>query len=209
MYPVLSYFIGLDLGKDQDYSAIAVMACRKINDGPFNHMTFHQPTRPILELVSLTRIPLGTEYLEVMSILRRVITRLLSSNAWGARPPAVYLVVDSAGPGQVAIELIRAQQLRITIVPTLLSGGTETNLLRSGKYSIPRREILSNARLLLEAQTLRVAAGLQHFISLRKELVDARPGGEQSNHDDLAIAAALAAWHATRVYPDLIRRRAA
>jgi hypothetical protein len=209
MYPIKSYFIGFDLGKDRDYSAIAIMACRDVDDGPFSHVLFAQPTRPILELVSLTRIPLGTEYLEVMSVLRALITRILSSNAWGFNPPRVYLVVDSAGPGQVAIELIRAQHLAISIVPTLLSGGTETNLLRSGKYSIPRREVLSIARLLLEANTLRVAAGLRHFISLRKELIGARPSGEQSVHDDLAVATALAAWHATRVYPALVRRRAA
>jgi hypothetical protein len=40
---------------------------------------------------------------------------------------------------------------------------------------------------------------------LEREIAAVRPHGGQYPHDDLAIAASLAAWYATRVRRDLIR----
>ncbi|MFN0106666.1 MAG: hypothetical protein ACKV2U_31800 [Bryobacteraceae bacterium] len=207
MPPITHYFLGFDLGKDRDYSAIAVMAYSQTKDGGFDPVRLGQPMRPVLDLVTLIRIPLGTEYLDVLKRLRALVTRILASAGWGYAPPKVYLVVDSAGPGQIAVELIRRHQLNIHLVPTLLSGGTESNYLKSGKITIPRRDLLSNTRYLLESETLRIASGLKFGDALEKELAAARPEGGQSAHDDLAIAAGLAAWHATRVHPALLRRR--
>jgi len=209
MNPVSHYFLGFDLGKDRDHSAIAVMAYSLEKDGPFSHALYGQPMRPVLDLVSLLRIPLGTEYLDIMQRFRGIVTKILASAPWGYRPPSVYVIVDSAGPGQVAVELIRRQQLDIQLVPTLLSGGTESNYLKSGKVTIPRRELLSNTRCLLESGALRIAGGLKYGEILEKEFAAIRPEGGQSAHDDLAIATGLAAWHATRVFPTLIRRRQA
>ena len=209
MNPVSHYFLGFDLGKDRDHSAIAVMAYSLEKDGPFSHALCGQPMRPVLDLVSLLRIPLGTEYLDIMQRFRGIVTKILASAPWGYRPPAVYVIVDSAGPGQVAVELIRRQQLDIQLIPTQLSGGTESNYLKSGKVTIPRRELLSNTRCLLESGALRIAGGLKYGEILEKEFAAIRPEGGQSAHDDLAIATGLAAWHATRVFPTLIRRRQA
>jgi hypothetical protein len=198
--PPTHYFLGLDLGKDRDNSAIAALAYR---------IVYTRPVRPILELVKLYRIPIGTEYLEVMNRVRRIVTRTLASAPWGFGPPTVYLVVDSAGPGQVAVELIRREQLKIRIVPTLLSGGAESNYLRSGKITVPRRQLLSNTRYLFESDTLRVAANLKYRVALEAEFSAVRPAGRQSAHDDLAVATGLAAWHAVRVFPGLRNGRRA
>lgn len=206
MPPITHYFLGFDLGKDRDYSAIAVMAYSQVPDGPFDFARYTQPTRPVLDLVSLVRIPLGTEYVEVMNRFRAIATRILAATPWGVRPPELYVVIDSAGPGQIAVELIRRQQLNIRLVPALLTGGSEANLLKSGKVTIPRRDVLANTRYLLESGALRVAAGLKLGRLLEGEFAAVRPEGGQSAHDDLAIAAGLAAWQATRVHPQLLRR---
>lgn len=206
---ITHYFLGFDLGKDRDFSAIAVLAYSLIADGPFDAARYGQPMRPVLDLISLVRIPLGTEYLEVMNRLRGLVTKILASAPWGYSPPIVYVVIDSAGPGQVAVELIRRQQLNVNIVPTLLSGGTESNYLKSGKITIPRRDLLSNTRYLLESATLRIAGGLKFGDALEKEFAAVRPESGQSAHDDLAIATGLAAWHSTRVFPQLIQQRRA
>ena len=209
MQPVTHYFLGFDLGKDRDHSAIAVMAYKQIEDGGFDAVTYSQPMRPVLDLVTMLRIPLGVEYLEVIRRLRKVVTKIQASSGWGQPQPRVHLVIDSAGPGQVAVELIRRQQLGINIVATLLSGGTESNFMKSGKVTIPRRDLLSNARYLLESETLRIAEGLKFGKVLEKEFAAIRPTGGQKEHDDLAIATGLAAWHATKVLPNLLRRRRA
>ena len=114
----------------------------------------------VLDLISLIRIPLGTPYLDVVKRLRATVTRLIAAHPWGARAPRIHVVIDSAGPGQVMIELIRAEQLDIRLVPVVLTGGVESGRTATGKYSVPRRELVSNARLLLENEVIRVAAGL-------------------------------------------------
>lgn len=207
--PPTHYFIGLDLGKDRDHSAVAALAYRIVNDGPFDHAAFSQPVRPILELVQLRRIPIGTEYLEVIGRLRRLVAKVLASAPWGFGQPTVYLVVDSAGPGQIAVEIIRRHRLNIRLIPTLLSGGIASNYLRSGTITVPRRALLSNARYLFESDTLRVSANLKYGPALETEFADVRPDGGQSAHDDLAVATGLAAWHAVRVFPHIRNGRRA
>jgi len=204
-YPVTHYFVGFDLGRDRDHSAIAVLALRREDHGPFDHARVVQPTRLVLQLGALQRIPLGTEYLDVIRTLRDVVQALKTSARWGMPQPRIYIVIDSAGPGQVAIELIRAQNLGVDLVTTLLTGGHETGFSQSGKLTIPRRDIVTNLRYLLEVQLLRVHSGLTHCKAFEAEVAAVRPEGGQSAHDDLVIAAGLAAWHAARVHPDLVR----
>jgi hypothetical protein len=206
---ISNYFEGFDLGKDRDFSAIGILAHKIENDGPFDRASYTQPTRHVVELTGLIRIPLGTEYLDVIRRFRDINTKLLSSNPFGYRPPKVHVVVDAAGPGQIAVEMIRQQKLSISIVPTLLTGGTESNRLKGGKVTIPRRELISNARFLLETGALRIAQGLKYGALLEGELAAIRAQGGQSNHDDLAIAVSLAAWHAVKVFPALRRTRLA
>ena len=116
-----------------------------------------------------------------------------------------YVVIDSAGPGQVAVELIRRQELNINIAPTPLSGGAESNYLKSGEITSPLRDLPSKTRYLRESATLRIAGGLKFGDALEKEFAAVRPEGGQSAHDDLAIATGPAAWHATRVFPHLMK----
>ena len=127
------------------------------------------------------------------------------SAGWGAPKVKVHVIVDAAGPGQVAIELIRAQRLDITFVPALLTSGGESGYSQSGKLTIPRRELITNLRYLLEVELLRVHPDLAHKTALENEIAAVRFDGRQSAHDDLVIATALAAYQARRVFPELIR----
>ena len=85
---IREYFIGLDLARARDYSAFAVIALTEENHGPFDRVTYSQPTRPVLYLGSLKRVPLGTEYLEVVKKLRRLVDRspVVPLFAWRQTP---------------------------------------------------------------------------------------------------------------------------
>jgi hypothetical protein len=207
--PILAYLIGFDLGRDRDHSAIAVMAVRLEDYGPYDRARLFQPTRRVLQLGLLRRIPLGTEYLETIRILRQIVTGLQCKGGWGAPQVPIYVVIDSAGPGQIAVELLRAEQLKINIVPTLLTSGHEAGYSRSRTRTIPRRELAANLRYLLEVELIRIHRGLPYGAALEAEVAAVRPHGGQYEHDDLVVAAGLAAWHATQVYPDFIRARRA
>lgn len=204
-YPILYYIIGLDLGRDRDHSAIAVMAIRREDAGPFNRATHSQPTRPYLSLGALQRIPLGTEYTEVVTILRQIVSRLHSAADPYARPVRIIIVMDAAGPGQVVMELLRAARMDVQVVPTVLSSGFEPGHTPTGKVTIPRRQLVSHLRYVLETETLRVNEGLFHLGDLEEEIAALRPEGSQTEHDDLAIALGLAVWHAAKVFPDLLQ----
>ena len=206
-YPITHYYLGFDLGRDRDHSAIAVLSLRREDHGDFDRVHMTQPTRPVLNLISLQRIPLGTEYLDVIKVLRQTVTGLHSASGWGTPSVRIYVVLDAAGPGQIAVELIRAEQLEITLVPTLLTAGHEAGRSTSGKVTIPRRELVSNFRYLLEAQLVRVQSDVEYVTDLEREVAAVRPHGGQSEHDDLVIAASLAAWQASRVHTELVRPR--
>jgi len=209
IYPVTDYILAVDFGRDRDHSAFATMAVRHEDSGPYDYAAYRQPTRAILQLGGLRRIPLGTEYLEVVKQLRQTVLRLHNLAGWAARPVRVHVIVDAAGPGQVAIELIRAQQLDIHFTPALLTSGHEVGYSPSGKLTVPRRELITNLRYLLEVGLIRVQNGLTHKAALESEVASVRFGGGQSAHDDLVIATGLAAFQARRIYPELVRPRQA
>ena len=204
-YPITDYILAADFGRDRDHSAFATLAIRLEDHGHYDHAKLFQPTRVILQLGALRRIPLGTGYLDVVKQLRQTVTRLLSSAGWGAPSVRVHVIVDAAGPGQVAIELIRAQQLNINFVPALLTAGIETGYSQSGKLTIPGRELITNLRYLLEVELLRVQHNLTHKAALEAEIAAVRFDGRQSAHDDLVIATGLAAFQARRLFPELLR----
>ncbi len=201
---ILDYFIGLDLARARDYSAVAVVGLCTENHGGFDRVRYCQPTRPVLYLGSLRRIPLGTEYLKVVNKITRLVEQLRAQYGYGQPVPRIHIVLDSAGPGHVVLELLRAEKLGVNIVPILMTAGNDVGH-SSGRTTVPRKDLVSNIRYLLETELLRINGKLAHAHILEREIASVRPRGGQYPHDDLAIAASLATWYATRVRRDLIR----
>lgn len=190
MRDIQHYFLGLDLGKDRDFSAIAVMV---------------HSAEGALDLVTLIRLPLGTEYLDVFQRLLHLVTRI-----FGCSPSCrLHVILDAAGPGQVAAEFLRRRRPDLEITPALLSAAAAPRALKNGKVTIPRHAVLANLRGLLESGVLRIAGGLALGPALEAELAAIRSRGRQAAHDDLAVAAALAAWQAVSVVPRLRQCRPA
>ena len=133
---------------DRDHSAFATLALRREDYGGFDRANIVQPTRPILESGALRRI---------------------TAAGWRAPKVRVRVIIDASGPGQVAIELIRAQKLDITFTPALLTAVCDSGHSQSGKLTIPRRELISNLRYLLEVELLRVHPDLTHKKALEAE----------------------------------------
>ncbi len=204
-YPITHYIVAADFGLDRDHSAFATIALRREDHGTFDHAQLVQPTRLILQLGSLRRIPLGTQYLEVAKQLRQTVRRLQGAAGWGAPEVKVHVIVDAAGPGQVVLELLRAQRLGINLVPALLTAGSESGYLPSGKLTVPRRELITHLRYLLEVELLRVNPKMTHKAALETEIASVRFDGRQAAHDDLVIATGLAAYQAWRIFPELLR----
>jgi hypothetical protein len=151
-------------------------------------------TPKIFRIGYLQRLPLQTPYPGVAAALGRIMTRL---------PRATPLVIDYSGVGRGIYDML--VDYGLAPVGVTITGGDETHWHGSNVATVPKSTLVSNLIRLLHEGTLFVHGDLPEWPALRRELQNFRPevtrsGRETWNaasgsHDDLLIAASLAAWH--------------
>jgi hypothetical protein len=194
----------LDLGQSHDFTAIAVVQ-RVVMAGKFDPVGFGCEEIIQRQLRHLERVPLGTPYTEIVERVARVV-----------RTPAVrdqcYLVVDATGVGRPVVDMLRSARLPCRLMAVLITGGGQSGQA-NGYYHVPKRDLITGMRLLLEEGKLKIAAALEHGRTLVQEMAGMRvkitaAGNEQyeawreGTHDDLVLAVALACWGMGKIYPD-------
>jgi hypothetical protein len=199
------YFLGLDLGKRVDRSALAILELQWEGAG-FDY-AWHVPIRnPIVRLIRADRFPLGLPYSQIPGILSSALHKLERMPVLPGNANKAYgkdLTVDSANAGSFLLEILQQQRLPATLVPVTITGGEREQQIHGGVWSVPRPILFSNLRILFEAGNLRIAQDLPGYRTLLEELLTAKASGPQREHDDVAIAVALAAWRAAREVPAL------
>jgi len=179
------FFVGLDLGQKQDFSAVAVV----------------EPTPQCMRVRHLERLPLGTPYVKVVSRVSEIM-----------RHPALAqrsrLVVDATGVGAPVVEMLRAVRPPCRVTAVTITAG---EIARGGgeEWHVPKKDLMAGLQVLLESGRLKIPRKLEAAATLVRELTDVRlnpkPGGRvgigadgYGEHDDLALAVALACWRARR-----------
>lgn len=191
------FFIGLDLGQVQDYTAIAVVE--------YLGNQYH--------VRHLERLKLGTPYPEVADHVSSLIGRLKDSTS--------RLVVDATGVGKPVVDLLK--QKGLYPVAITITGGDSVVQVDSRNWRVPKRDLVSNLQVLLQTRQLKVAGGLDLASVLVQELLafkvkidlktahDSYSAWREGAHDDLVLATALACWWASnrpvRPYVPLIVKR--
>ena len=108
------------------------------------------------------------------------------------------VVVDGTGVGPPVVDMLRRAGMTCSVIPILITGGAKPSTGLAGGYeSVPRSVLLTALQVLVQQGRLRVAPGCREAQTLRRELLGLKlvgPGSEE--HDDLAIAVALAIWKA-------------
>lgn len=180
-----NYFLGLDLGQMQDYSAVATVD----KQGEYG--------KEICSVVSLKRWPLGTAY--------PAIYKEVSEKLAGEPLQTAPLIVDSSGVGKAVFDLLaQSVDARRLHGVTITGGQVET---RDGNsWNVAKRILVGTTQVLLQSGRLKIAPGLREAQPLVRELQDFRVtiteaandtyGGRQGAHDDLVLAVALACWGA-------------
>lgn len=199
--------VGLDLGKLDDFSALAV--CEERPERVVEHVG--QATvapvwgdDPPYAIPHLQRWPLRTPYHQVAANVARVVARLV------ARPRAeVRLFADATGVGVAVLELLQAE-------PTLAALGLDAVSITAGEqvttrwdgghrhWGVPKKDLVGAAQVALQRRRLLVSDRLPEAAALVAELrafevrftvaanaVYSHPSGQ---HDDLVLATALALW---------------
>lgn len=189
------FYVGLDLGQAQDYTAIAVVE-RKEHEGGSEYHVRH-----------LERPRLGTPYPAIAERVRQLLT------TEPLRGRAV-LVVDATGVGAPVVDLLRRAGL--SPVAVTITGGDAAAREGDG-YRVPKRDLVSTVQVLLQTGRLKVAAGLPEAKALAEELLnfqvridpktahDSYGTWREGTHDDLVLAVALACWYGERVPKPRIR----
>lgn len=185
------FFLGLDLGQAQDFTALAVVERKE----------FRYEAKPDeYHIRHLERPKLGTPY---PAIVERVQNLLKSDQLWGR----TALVVDKTGVGAPVVDMFRKAGLRP--VPITITGGNSVGS-GDGGYHVPKRDLVTNLQVLLQAGRLKVAAELPEARLLVDELLnfkvkinvktahDSYEAWREGTHDDLVLAAALACWYGER-----------
>ncbi len=183
------FYIGLDLGQKVDPSAAVVVE-------RIDHARAFMPTafeRLVVRYVE--RMPLGMPYPRVVERVRRIAqSQELRGNC--------TLAVDASGVGAPVVDMLERAPLGCSVTAFTITGGE-----RSGGESVAKRDLMAEVQVLLESGRLTIGKVAEQG-RLVKELSDVRMTVKASGrtrmgadgygeHDDLAIALALACWEAS------------
>ena len=212
----MAYYIGLDLGQSADFTALAVVQSE-------NEINGKGTSKKRLRLRHLERYPLRTPYTNIADGVAALMrSPALTADEYNPARRRVSkskleLLVDSTGVGRAVTDLLKSRGLRFKAVT--LTGGSQVMRGDAGEYRVPKADVVDALVVPFQARTLKVAQGLVFWPTLRTELLNFRrkinpatahasyEHWRESDHDDLVLAAALAAWGAQRfphaVPPDI------
>lgn len=184
----LHYYIGLDLGKFRDHTAIAILEHRVASTGVKDPRTYEWITETTSDVRHLEPIPLRTPYDEVVRRLGHLLSR---------EPLAGHstLVVDATGPGAPVVDQIRKARLAANLIAVTITTGEHPGYSH-GVNSVPKAQLISNLQIQFQNRRLRISNELSEARTLRKELLDMRAASP--HHGDLAMALSLAAWQQSK-----------
>jgi len=188
------YWVGLDLGQAADFTALAVLEAVSAEGAERE-----------LHLRHLERYPLRTAYTTVAGNVAALLGKLRNLSMSGEEPE---LLVDNTGVGRAVTDILRERGLRFKTVT--LTGGSQVTRGELGEWRVPKADVVDALVVPFQSGALKVAAGLKLWSTLRAELLNFRrkvnpatahasyEHWRESDHDDLVLAAALAAWGAQR-----------
>jgi len=198
------YFVGVDLGQTQDFTAIAVVERSELK-GEWEAAMWAWRKEVMLRLRYLERMPLGTPYPEVVE---RVVRVTRSASLAGR----CHLAVDGTGVGRPIVDMLRKARPGCPLMPAMITAGN-LETMDQGYYKVPKRDLITGMQVLLQQRALQIARGLADAPALLREMTDMQvkvslAGNEQYGawrdgmHDDMVLAVSLACWSAGKIYPN-------
>lgn len=195
------YWLGLDLGQANDYTALAISERVGVNPNRYQtrHLARWHPERYGQVIDSLAGI--------VAQL--RTIVHVWDGYRYTAERSPVTLVIDRTGVGRAVGDMFLDAHLDCAVELVTITGG-DTVTRDGNAYRTPKRDLAGVIAVLLQTGRLEIAARLDHAATLKAELKnfkvrinakghDAYGAGDdwrEGAHDDLVLAQALALWHA-------------
>jgi hypothetical protein len=194
-----NFFVGLDLGQSQDYTAIVILEkVGMVDEGGIPD--YSRSATLYYHLRHIQRFQLGTPYPVVVEQVKDMM-------AHDALKGQAYLVVDATGVGAPVVDLLR--QAGLFPVAIAITGG-DSSRYEEGMWRVPKRDLVSTLQVLLQSERLKVAKFLPEAVTLVNELLafrvkitnlahDVYGVWREGVHDDLVLATAIACWYGERI----------
>lgn len=200
-----NYYVGVDLGQSQDYTAIAALKQTyeiKIQEAvpgldAMRHASINKV--PVYELRLLERPALHTPYPEIIERIKTILSGPeLRDHA--------TTVVDNTGVGRAVTDMMAEADISNVIAVTI-TAGEKISHDEHGDYRVPKKELVSSLQVAFQSGRLKIASALPLAETLREEILSFRiktnlvTGHEsfeawrEKDHDDLVLATALALWY--------------
>ncbi len=182
-------FIGIDVGKRQDHTAIVALEFALSKSAERDPVTYAYRTEAHLLLRSAESLPLGSDHLDLPSRIRALIASL----------PGPYkrinLIIDATGESTL-IEVLRRDRAlnQYPLTPVAITSGHQTTLLAGSYKGVPRPDLLTRLRTAFGTGRISLPSATPGLAELERELIAFRSDGQQPEHDDLVFALALAVW---------------
>lgn len=201
------YFLGVDLGQMQDPTALAVLhRVQRFRDKTSLPGTpEYEREDPVViskyQVRHLERMPLGTDYLDVVARVRTILQHPDLSGQ-------TTLLVDATGVGRPVLDMMR--RLGMAPIGVTKTGGQALSAVDTG-YNVPKHDLVAALQILFQSGRLEISRRLRDAETFLAELQgfsmkisqrghDTYEAVRDQVHDDLVIAAALCAWYAERIY---------
>ncbi len=198
------YVIGLDIGQQRDPTALVILErVQMVRKVPTIEGLKPEPNSITTEYHGrhIEQLPLGTPYPAIVEHVRHMMARPELTGR-------VSLVVDAGGVGMPVVDMMRQADLQP--IPVIITGGNEVTRGESG-YRVPKRDLVAALQVLFHSGRLKFSNRLPLTEELKKQLQgftykitkngsDTYEAMTEMVHDDLVLAAALAAWYAERHY---------
>ena len=173
--------IGLDLGQVHDRSALALLEMeeRAIDGKSVKHYACRY----------LQRWPVGTPYPQIVADMKDLCGKLSSPS----------LVVDASSVGRAVLDQFRQARLAVSVlIAVTITGGYSITRHSFAGYAVPKTELVSATRSVIEGRRLQIAKLLREAVVLRKELGTPSAHirrGEVRRRGRLVNTTQLEGWH--------------
>jgi hypothetical protein len=182
--PKSEFFSGLDLGQQQDYSALVIVEQLPSSDGISHSYAVRH----------LHRWPLGTSYPTIVEHLDKMYSA-------SAALVDTMLIIDATGVGRPVVDMVTAAKIMAVMKPMSITAG-----MKPGAGTVPKKDLVGAVQTALQTRRLKIASGLPLADTLAKELEMFRvkvtadrnetfASWRERDHDDLVLALALAVWY--------------
>ena len=191
------YFVGLDFGKLQDYSAVSIVEQRLAPSGTAHYFVKH-----------IRRFPLILRYIEVAKALKKMDQQLQGYAAAKGKEAVITWICDCTGVGEGVADILEKVMPESDIVKCYITGGISPTIdFEMREVRLPKSQLISTLVALFDSKRINLTKRSKEIDDMLDELANFEIhvseetgrdsyGAKSGTHDDLLVSLALACWAA-------------